>query len=260
LTVAQLLERDDFAKRWATRQPISLVEFLYPLLQGTDSVAVGADIEVGGTDQTYNLLVGRDLQRAHDLPPQTVLTLPLLEGTDGTQKMSKSLGNFIALTEPANDQYGKVMSIPDPLTVRYARLCTDLCDGDVERIAAAVAHGGAEAGGAKREVARAIVALYHGEPAAAAAQDHFNAVFRDRRPPTELVEHHVGPAEVVHLPGLLVQIGFAPSTSAARRLLDQGAVRLGNDRIDVGRYDMPAADLDGVVLSAGKRRQARLRR
>ncbi|MBI1758286.1 MAG: tyrosine--tRNA ligase [Actinobacteria bacterium] len=258
LTVAQLLERDDFAVRWAARQPISLVEFLYPLLQGTDSVAVEADIEVGGTDQTYNLLVGRDLQRAHGRSPQTVLTLPLLEGTDGTQKMSKSLGNYIAISEPANDQFGKAMSIPDPLTVRYAELCTDLSAAQVAEIAVDVAKGGAAAGAAKRRVAREIVTLYRGVAAAVAAEEHFNALFRDHRVPQDLAEHRIGQVDPVHLPGLLVDLGFAPSTSAARRLLDQGAVRVGDRRVEPGRYDLPRAELDGAVLSAGKRRQARL--
>jgi tyrosyl-tRNA synthetase len=259
LTVARLLERDDFARRWAARQPISLVEFLYPLLQGYDSVAVQADIESGGTDQTYNLLVGRDLQRAHGQPPQAVLTLPLLEGTDGTQKMSKSLGNYIAITEPPKEQFGKVMSIPDSLIVRYAELCTDLGPAEVAEIAAQVRTGGPAANAAKRRVARAIVALYHGPAAAGDAQAHFDAVFRDHRAPDDVPEHPLPDTDPVHLPALLVDLGFAPSSSAARRLLDQGAVRLAGVRLDRGRYDISRASLAGAVLAAGKRRQARLR-
>jgi tyrosyl-tRNA synthetase len=259
LTVAQLLERDDFAKRWAARRPISLVEFLYPLLQGYDSVAIEADIEVGGTDQTYNLLVGRDLQRAHGRPAQTVLTLPLLEGTDGAQKMSKSLGNYIAINEPPNEQFGKVMSIPDPLVVRYAELCTDLHPPEVADLAAQVAAGGPAAAAAKRRVAREIVALYHGPQAGVAAEAHFDAVFRQGAVPQDVPVHPLGADDPVHLPGLLVTLEFAPSSSAARRLVDQGAVRLNGERVGAGRYDVPRADLDGAVLAAGKRRQIRLR-
>src|SRR5262249_950391 len=255
LTVAQLLERDDFAKRWAARQPISLVEFLYPLLQGYDSVAVEADIEVGGTDQTYNLLVGRDLQRAHGSPAQTVVTLPLLEGTDGTQKMSKSLGNYLALTEPPNEQFGKVMSIPDMLIIRYALLCTDLYS---DELAGQVRSGGPAANAAKRRVAREIVTLYHGVAAGAAAEEHFDTVFRQRAVPADLAEHQLAQADPVHLPALLVTLGFAPSTSAARRLVDRGAVGLAGDQLPAGRYDTPRTVLDGAVRAAGKRRQARL--
>jgi tyrosyl-tRNA synthetase len=259
LTVAQLLERDDFAKRWASRQPISLVEFLYPLLQGYDSVAIQADIEVGGTDQTYNLLVGRDLQRAHRLQAQTVLTLPLLEGTDGVQKMSKSLGNYIAINEPPDEQFGKVMSIPDRVVVRYAELCTGLRPRDVAEIADQVAEGGPPANRAKRRVAREIVALYHGERAAVAAEDRFDTVFRRGAVPDDVPEQQLPAGDPVHLPALLVALGFAASASAARRLIDQGAVRLDGEPVGSGRYDMARAVLDGAVLAAGKRRQARLR-
>jgi len=258
LTVAQLMERDDFAKRWAARQPISLVELLYPLLQGYDSVAVEADIEAGGTDQTYNLLVGRDLQRAHGQPPQTVVTMPLLEGTDGVRKMSKSLHNYVAITEPAGEQFGKIMSIPDSLVARYAELCTDLRPAQVAELAAQVRAGGPAANVAKRTVAREIVALYHGAQASTVAEKRFDAVFRDGRAPDELPEHRVDSTDPVHLPGLLVEVGFAPSTSAARRLLDQGGVRLGGERVAAGRYDVPRAEVAGVVLAAGKRQQVRL--
>jgi len=256
LTVAQLLERDDFAKRWAARQPISLVEFLYPLLQGYDSVAIGSDIEVGGTDQTYNLLVGRDLQRAHGMPAQTVLTLPLLEGTDGVQKMSKSLNNYVAINEPPNEQFGKIMSIPDPVVVRYALLCTGLHPGEVAELAAQVAAGGPAANAAKRRVAREIVALYHGADAGVSAEAQFDAVFRHGGAPEDVAEHRLGAADPVHLPALLVELGFVPSSSAARRWVDQGAVRLDGSPVPAGRYDVPRGELDGVVLVAGKRRQA----
>jgi tyrosyl-tRNA synthetase len=258
LTVAQILERDDFAKRFAARQPISLVEFLYPLLQGYDSVAVEADLEVGGTDQTYNLLVGRDLQRAHDMPAQTVLTLPILEGTDGVQKMGKSLGNWIGISEPANDQFGKVMSIPDASTGRYAALCTDLHPDEVAILTAAASAGGPAANAAKRRVAREIAALYHGPEAAAAAEERFDAVFRRGAVPDDIPDHPLPAADPVHLPALLVALSFAPSASAARRLIDQGAVRVNGTPLPSGHYDHPRTTLTNAVLAAGKRRQARL--
>jgi tyrosyl-tRNA synthetase len=260
LTVAQLLERDDFAKRFQARQPISLVEFLYPLLQGYDSVAVQADIEIGGTDQTYNLLVGRDLQRAHDLPVQTVLTMPLLEGTDGVQKMGKSLNNYVAITEPAPEQFGKLMSIPDAMIGRYAQLCTDLPPDEVSALAADASAGGPAANAAKRRVAREIVALYHGPEAAAGAQERFDTVFRRHAVPDDVPEYALPPADPVHVPALLVDLGFAPSASAARRLVDQGAVRVDGTALAPRSYDVPRGELADAVLTAGKRRQVRLRR
>src|SRR4051794_3253072 len=185
LTVAQLLERDDFAKRFAAHQPISLVEFLYPLLQGYDSVAIEADVEIGGTDQTYNLLVGRELQRAHGQPPQVVLTVPLLEGLDGVAKMSKSLNNYVAIDEPPDEQFGKLMSIPDALIERYARLCTALPPDEIDELTASAATGGPAAGKAKRAVAEAVVSLYHGAEAARGAAERFDLVFREHALPTD---------------------------------------------------------------------------
>src|SRR5436305_5647133 len=166
ITVAQLLERDDFSRRFQARQPISLSEFVYPLLQGIDSVEVRADIELGGTDQTFNNLVGRELQRSRGQDPQAVLTVPLLVGTDGVEKMGKSLGNYIAIAEPANEQFGKLMSVPDDVVGLYARLCTALHPREVEELEAQVAGGGSAANQAKRAMARAVVALYHGADAA----------------------------------------------------------------------------------------------
>ena len=189
MTVAQLLERDDFARRFAANQPISLSEFIYPLLQGIDSVEIHADIELGGTDQTFNNLVGRELQRSRGQAPQAVLTMPLLVGTDGVEKMGKSLGNWIAITEPAGEQFGKLMSIPDGIVGLYARLCTTLHPREVEALEAEVAAGGAAANRAKRRVAREIVALYHGAAAAAEAEARFDAVFRRGEVPTDVPEH-----------------------------------------------------------------------
>jgi len=258
LTVAHLLERDDFAKRFEARYPISLVEFLYPLLQGYDSVAVQADVELGGTDQTYNLLVGRDLQRAHGAPQQVVLTVPLLEGLDGVQKMSKSLGNYVSITEPAENQFGKLMSIPDDLVGRYATLATELPSAESEALDHAARAGGREAGKAKRAMARAVVRLYHGEDAATAAQERFDTVFARRAVPSDLAEHPLGDQDPVHLPELLQSLGFAASRSQARRLVDDGAVRIDTSRVPAGTYDVPRAELAGRVLGAGRRQMVRL--
>ncbi len=258
LTVARLLERDDFAKRFAAQEPISLSEFLYPLLQGYDSVALRADVELGGTDQTYNLLVGRDLQKAHGQPQQVVLTVPLLEGLDGVQKMSKSLGNFVALDEPAAEQFGKLMSIPDGLVPRYARLCTDLPAEQVAGLAEAAAGGGPAAGAAKRRVAREVVALYHGADEAAAAERHFDTVFAQRAVPADVPSHALAEGDPVHLPALLAELGFAKSRGAARRALGEGAVRVDGEPVPADRLDVARTELAGRVLSVGKRQMVRL--
>jgi tyrosyl-tRNA synthetase len=258
LTVARLLERDDFAKRYAAGQPISLVEFLYPLLQGYDSVAVRADVEIGGTDQTYNLLVGRDFQRAHGQEQQLVLTVPLLEGLDGVAKMSKSLGNYVSLTEAPEEQFGKLMSIPDALVVRYAQLCTDLLPEQVAVVASAVEAGGPAANAAKRSVARTIVTLYHGPEAALAAEEHFDERFRRREVPTDVPEHALDEADPVHLPQLLVATGLAASRNEGRRLIDDGAVRLDGDPVPARTYDLARSELSGRVLQRGKRLAVRL--
>lgn len=257
LTVARLLERDDFAKRYAAGQSISLVEFLYPLLQGYDSVAVDADVELGGTDQTYNLLVGRDLQRAHGRPEQVVVTVPLLVGLDGVAKMGKSLGNYVALTDPPAQMFGKLMSLSrDDKIGHYARLCSDLPAAEVERLEAAGHAGGPGAAAAKREMASAVVTVHHGPAAAAAAEAAFDAVFREHDVPVDLPEHALAEGETVHLPALLVELGFTPSRSAARRVLDAGGVRIDGDA--VSGLDVPRATLEGRVLTAGRRRQVRL--
>jgi tyrosyl-tRNA synthetase len=258
LTVAQLLERDDFARRFATSEPISLSELLYPLLQGYDSVALRADVELGGTDQTYNLLVGRELQKAHGQPQQVVVTVPLLEGLDGVQKMSKSLGNYVAIDEPPEQQFGKLMSIPDSLVARYAALCTDLPPAGQRRVADDAAAGGPGAAAAKRAVARAVVALYSGDEAARAAEGHFDAVFRRHDVPEDVPGAELPADDPVHLPALLTSVGLAPSRGAARRSLDEGAVRVDGKPLPARRYDVPRAELAGRVLALGRRRMVRL--
>jgi tyrosyl-tRNA synthetase len=258
ITVAQLLERDDFARRFAGKQPISLSEFVYPLLQGIDSVEIRADIELGGTDQTFNNLVGRELQRSRGQAPQVVLTVPLLVGTDGVEKMGKSLGNYIAIAEPAAEQFGKLMSIPDDVVGTYARLCTTLHPRELEALEAEVAAGGRSANQAKRAMARAVVALYHGDAEAREAEDRFDAVFKRGEIPVDVPEIPLPDGDPLHLPAVLVAAGLAGGTSAARRDIDAGAVRIDGTAVPPRTYDLPRSALEGKVLAAGKRRIARL--
>jgi tyrosyl-tRNA synthetase len=244
-TVAQLLERDDFAKRFAANEPISLLELLYPVLQGYDSVAVRADVELGGTDQTFNLLMGRGIQTAYGQPPQAVLTMPLLPGTDGEQKMSKSVGNHIGITEPPSEIYGKTLSLPDAALPAWY----DLLLGAQPSI---------ELGprDAKRALARALVERFHGPEAAAEAEAGFDRVFVSRRLPQEIDEAVISPNGPVHLPELIAEL-FGGSRSEARRAIAQGGVKL--DGETVTDLDVPASSLDGRVLQVGKRRFRRLR-
>jgi tyrosyl-tRNA synthetase len=246
-TVAQLLERNDFAKRFAARTPISLLELLYPLMQGYDSVAIRADVELGGTDQTFNLMLGRDVQRSYDLPEQCVLTVPILTGTDGVQKMSKSLGNHIGVTEPPEDMYGKTLSLPDEAMPEWFRL-----------LAIAPPPEGTGPREAKRALARAIVERFHSAGAAVAAEEHFDRVFVQRRAPAEIGDHALPPGEdPVHMPALIAS-AFGHSRSEARRLVSAGAVRLDGDVLAAEQIDVPVARLDGVVLQVGKRGFRRL--
>ena len=258
LTVAQLLEREDFARRFAAQQPITLSEFFYPLLQGIDSVEIHADIELGGTDQTFNNLVGRELQKSRGQAPQAVLTMPLLVGTDGVEKMGKSLDNYIAINDSADEQFGKVMSIPDSVVGMYARLCTTLHPQEVDELEKAVASGGPAANAAKRRVAREIVTLYHGAEAARSAEERFDAIFKDRATIEDAPEFPLADGTSVHLPALMTDAGLAPSTSAARRSIDEGAVRLDGVRVAPKRYDVDRVELVGRVLAVGKRRAVRL--
>jgi tyrosyl-tRNA synthetase len=258
VTVAQLLERDDFAKRFAGNVPITLSEFFYPLLQGIDSVEVRADVELGGTDQTFNNLVGRVLQKAKGQPPQSVLTVPLLVGIDGVEKMGKSLGNFVGISEPPDEQFGKLMRIPDSVVQLYATLCTTLHPAETAAIGAEVTAGGARANQAKRRVAREIVTLYHDAQAAAAAEERFNAIFRDHQLPTDAPDFVTPLAAEVHLPTLLAAAGLADSSSAARRLIDAGAVRVDGAPVPRGSYDLPGAQLAGRLLAVGKRKVVRV--
>jgi tyrosyl-tRNA synthetase len=246
-TVARLLERDDFQKRMAAGQPIAALELLYPLLQGYDSVAIEADVELGGTDQKFNLLFGRDVQTAYGQAPQSIMTLPILVGTDGVQKMSKSLGNYVGVTDPAPEMFGKLMSIPDEAMPEYYRLLL-----------------GAEPplappNEAKRELGRRIVDRFHGEGAGAGAEAAFNRVFVERSVPEEIEEFAIAAGDdgVVQLPSLISE-GFSVSSSEARRLIKQGGVKLDGETVAADVLELPREALVGRVLQLGKRRFLRL--
>jgi tyrosyl-tRNA synthetase len=250
-TVARLLERDDFQKRMAAGTGVTALELLYPLLQGYDSVAVDADVELGGTDQKFNLLFGRSVQEAYGQPPQSIMTLPILVGTDGVQKMSKSLGNYVGVTDPPGEMFGKLMSIPDAAMPEYYRL---LLGSEPPA---------ASPNEAKRELARRLVDRFHGAGAGEGAEAEFNRVFVDHAPPEEVPELELGPflgenGEEVHLPRLIAA-AFDLSSSEGRRLLAQGGVKLDGEPVPEGALDLPASGLDGRVLQVGKRRFRRLR-
>ncbi len=246
-TVAQLLERNDFAKRFAAGSPISLLELLYPLMQGYDSVATGADVELGGTDQTFNLMLGRDVQRAYGMAEQCVLTLPILTGTDGMQKMSKSVGNHIGVTEAPAEMYGKILSLPDAAMGQWFELLA------IERPG-----GGTAPRDLKRGLARAIVARFHSAGAAEEAEQHFDRLFVDRQAPEEIDPHPIAAGEdPVHIPAVIAA-AFGHSRSEARRLVTAGAVRVNGEVLAREEIDVPAARLDGAVLQVGKRGFRRL--
>ncbi|HKG09468.1 MAG TPA: tyrosine--tRNA ligase [Gaiellaceae bacterium] len=242
-TVARLLERDDFAKRFDAREAISVSELLYPFAQGYDSVAIEADIEVGGTDQLYNLLMGRDVMQTYGLPPQSVITYELLVGTDGVDKMSKSQGNYVAIDDPPEEMFGKVMSIPDSALDQWWRLTVDREPPEGEAMASKLA------------LARGIVELYHDADAARRAEDHFTRVVRERQAPEEVPETALPDGDPVHVPALLSS-AFGMSTSDGRRLIADGAVRVNGDVVTA--LDLPRALLEGALVQAGKRRYARL--
>jgi tyrosyl-tRNA synthetase len=256
-TVARILERDDFANRYAEQKSISLHEFLYPVAQAYDSVVVEADVEIGGTDQLFNLLAGRELMEKQGMEPQVCLTLPLLEGTDGVQKMSKSYGNYVGLTDAPADMFGKVMSIPDALIGKYYRLCTPLDVDEVDRIEADLASGEAHPNATKRALARAIVELYHTAGAAIDAEASFDRVFKRHEAPDEIPSIVVSAEPLMHLPALLKDLGLVSSNAEGRRIIDGGGVKVDGVPVPAGAYDLPWSELDGRVVQAGKRRFAR---
>lgn len=262
--VARILEREDFHKRYTNGQSIALHEFIYPVLQAYDSVVVKADVEMGGNDQIFNLLAGRDLMRAQDLEPQVALTVPLLVGLDGTKKMSKSYKNYVGLTDPADDMYGKLMSITDELIPMYYRLCSTLSVDEVDAIDAQFANHTADPYELKRSLARNICDLYHGQGAGLSAQVAFDAQFKRNEVPEDIATFDLGLVEKtdegnVYLAKLMVELKLATSTGEARRLIDGGGVKINGVAVEAKQYSV-AFDLfsAGTTVQAGKRRWARL--
>jgi tyrosyl-tRNA synthetase len=256
-TVARILEREDFTNRMKNQQPIAMHELLYPLVQGYDSVALGADVELGGTDQRFNLLVGRDLQREYGQESQVVMTMPLLEGLDGIQKMSKSLGNYIGINEPPNEQFGKVMSISDDLMFRYYELLTDVPMAEVQKMRADVAAGQRHPMEVKADLAVRIITDYHGAQAAEGARDEFNRVFRKGSVPEDIETKELaltgGP---LRLTKLLASLKLASSVTEAQRLIESGAVHMNNERITDVKAEITATG--EYLFKVGKRRFLKL--
>jgi tyrosyl-tRNA synthetase len=244
-TVARILERDDFSKRYAANDPITLTELLYPLMQAYDSVAIDADVELGGTDQLYNLLMGRQVMEYYGKKPQSVVTTPLLVGTDGAIKMSKSVGNYIGVTDPPNEMFGKTMRIPDHLMADYYSLLLDRELPDAEPVEQ------------KRELARSLVSRFHGEDAVASAERNFDTVAR-REVPEDAPIVELPNREEIWIVDLITLAGFANTNGEARRFIKGGAVRLGGEVIRDERLSLPTEDIEGRVLQVGKRRYARL--
>jgi tyrosyl-tRNA synthetase len=255
-TVAQMLERDDFSKRYAAGRPISLLEFVYPLAQGYDSVALKADVEIGGTDQTFNLLMARDIQRQYGQEPEVILTLPILEGTDGVEKMSKSLGNYIGITEPPEEIYGKTMRIPDTLIVKYFEMVSSKTPEEVSAIEERLGQPDTNPSHLKRELARDIVAQLYDEEAAAEAEAHFNRIHVEKDRPDEIERFEIaGEADGLWIVKALTQAGLCTSSSQARRMIDQGAVRVDGEKITDIELRLKKRD-EGYTVKAGKRKFA----
>jgi tyrosyl-tRNA synthetase len=262
VTVARMLERDDFSRRYVEGEPISMLEFMYPLLQGYDSVIVRADVELGGTDQKFNLLMGRSIMEAYGIAPQSVLTVPLLVGTDGEQKMSKTYGNYVGVNDPPDEMFGKLMSIPDTLMVMYQSLLTGARRRDTEALERGLEDGSYHPAQAKRDLAEKLVTLYHSPELAREARVRFDRVFRERELP-ELIPEAALPAEAIRdgrvwLPRLLTLLGLAASNGEARRLVEQGGVRLDDAVLDDPSAELDPAALRGAVLQVGRRKFVRL--
>ncbi|MEG0071742.1 MAG: tyrosine--tRNA ligase [Raoultibacter sp.] len=261
-TVARILERDDFHNRYTSNQSISLHEFLYPVMQAYDSVVIEADVELGGTDQLFNLLAGRELMEKMEKEPQVCFTLPLLEGTDGVQKMSKSYGNYIGLTDEPADMFGKIMSIPDALMVKYYRLASTLSVDEVDAIEVGLADGRLHPNRVKRDLARNIVAAYHDEEAAEYAEAEFDRVFKQHDMPTDIPEFKVemipNDEGKIYLAKLLADAGLASSAAEARRLIDGGGVKINNEAVAAKCYNVKPDCLAKATLQVGKRKFVKL--
>ena len=255
-TVARIMDRDDFTKRWVAHEPISMIEFMYPLLQGMDSVAIRCDIEIGGTDQLWNLLVGRDLQERRGQAGQAVATVPLLVGTDGVKKMSQSLGNYISVRDEPGDMFGKVMSIPDAAMPDWYRLAAMVPSADVDALVQGLGDGSVHPGEAKRDLGRRIVTIHHDAEAAEQAEVAFDRLFRTHELPDDIPVHEVSQTGEISLPAILGDAGLVASRSEGRRMIKQGAVKIDGEKVNAEFVD--ASSLDGVVVQVGKRRFARI--
>ncbi|MDD3579556.1 MAG: tyrosine--tRNA ligase [Desulfobacca sp.] len=256
-TVARMLERDDFHQRFVKHTPIGIHEFLYPLIQGYDSVALQADVELGGTDQKFNLLVGRELQREYGQEPQVIITLPLLEGLDGVNKMSKSLHNYVGIDEAPEEMFGKLMSISDTLMLRYYELLSDRSQAELDNLRQSLENGSRHPRQAKEELAQEIVARYHGPAAAKHAAREFAAVFREKKAPEQIDDVTMSVTEpALWLPKLLRQAGLASSTSEGRRLVRQGGVQVNGEKVTDDNLELPAGQT--YLLQVGKRRFKRV--
>ncbi len=261
-TVARILERDDFHNRYTSNQSISLHEFLYPVMQAYDSVVIKADVELGGTDQLFNLLAGRELMEKMGMEPQVCLTLPLLEGTDGVKKMSKSYGNYVGLTDESSDMFGKIMSIPDELMVKYYRLASTASVDEIDRIEAGLAADELHPNKVKRALARNIVAAYYDEAVAQAAEEQFDLVFKNHDVPDDIPEFaaDLTPNDEgkVYLAKLLHDAGMAQSAGEARRLIDGGGVKVNGEQVAAREYNLDPALLAGATIQVGKRKFVKL--
>lgn len=261
-TVARILERDDFHNRYTSGQPISLHEFLYPVMQAYDSVVINADVELGGTDQLFNLLAGRELMEKMGMEPQVCLTLPLLEGTDGVKKMSKSYGNYIGLTDEPNDMFGKVMSIPDELMVKYYRLASTMSVADIDAIEEGLAQGSLHPNRVKRDLAQNIVAAYYDESAAREAEAAFDRVFKNHDMPDEIAdfEADLTPNDegLVYLAKIIHDAGMTQSVGDARRMIDGGGVRIDGEPVPAKQYNVAPDAIKGHIVQVGKRKYARI--
>lgn len=261
-TVARILERDDFHNRYGSGQPIGLHEFLYPVMQAYDSVVIKADVELGGTDQLFNLLAGRELMEKMGMEPQVCLTLPLLEGTDGVQKMSKSYGNYVGLTDEPADMFGKIMSIPDELMVKYFRLASTLPVDEIDALERGLAADELHPNKVKRSLAQNIVAAYHGQEAAVGAEEAFDKLFKDHAIPDDVAEFSLDltPNEegLIYMAKILADTGLAASAGEARRLIDGGGVKINGEALAPKTYNVEPAVLEGAVIQVGKRKFARL--
>lgn len=256
-TVARMLERDDFSKRFKEGRPISIHEFFYPLMQGYDSVALHADVEFGGTDQKFNLLMGRQLQEEYGQEPQVAAMMPILEGLDGVNKMSKSLGNYIGINEPPNEIYGKAMSVPDSLMLRYYELVTDVDLEELEAIRQGLEKNTLHPRDLKMRLAHILVRLYHGAEAAGAAQNEFIRVFQQRDLPSDIPEYVLPDDEAVWLPKLMVTLGLAASNSEAKRAIVAGAVKINGEKML--NPDQHIDIINDMIIQNGKRRFAKLK-